>query len=216
MKTIKTIAIAMAALLTASLTSCINDDDDNNQNADYHYLQLTETQQKDLMKKLEGNYENYLYFTNANTQKTDSAQVKWEVNASDSTVTCVNFPVNILRNYVKSDMVKEALDLVGQQPVVFKYSTGNTVVKELYEASSYFFNLTIPNASNIVKFTYGEGEGEKEKYVAIEFADQFIGYSTVYSQMVRLDRGSFFGAVLVSIVDANNVATKVNCIIPFQ
>ena len=206
----------MAALLTASLTSCVNDDDDNNQNADYHYLQLTETQQKDLMKKLEGNYENYLYFTNANTQKTDSAQVKWEVNASDSTVTCVNFPVNILQNYVKSDLVKEALDIVGQQPVVFKYSTGSTVVKEFYDASSYFFNLTIPNASNIVKFTYGGGEGEQENYVSIEFADQFIGYSTVYSQMVRLDRGSFFGAVLVSIVDANSVATKVNCIIPFQ
>ena len=208
--------LAFAALLTATLTSCINDDDNKNQNVEYHYMALTETQQNELMKKLEGNYENYLYFINANTQKTDSVQVKWEVNASDATVTCVNFPVNILANYVTSDQVKEALNVVGSQPVVFKYSCGDTVVKEFYDVASYYYNLTVPNSSNIVKFTYGEGENELGNYVTVEFADQFYGYSTVYSQMVRLDRGSFFGALLVSIVDANGVATSVNCIIPFQ
>lgn len=205
--------MAVATLTTFMTTSCFNDDENTN-NSTINYLELTDQQQQEMMNKLNGEFDTYVYFTDANTQKTDSVSVRWEMNAKDSTATCTNFPLNILRHYVVSDDIKAALDAVGRQSITFKFYADAIVVKEYYQKDNYFYYLKAPE--NAVKFEYTKEGEEADGYVSIEFSNQFTGYNTVYTQMVQLYHGKLYGGLLISIVEANKVANRITCIIPFQ
>ena len=197
------------AITTTALTACFNDDDDNSQTNEFKAL--TESEQIFVLQQLSGEYQTNIFFTNANTQKTDSALVTWTMNPIDSTATCNDFPVDILKNYVISEDAKATLDKIGRRPITFKFVTDAYVYKERYEQGLFSYTLVYPEDQATFY-----AEGNSGEYVSIEFATQFTSATVVYTQMIQLYKKKIYGGLLISIVDANKIASRVNLILPFQ
>lgn len=206
----KTIKVWMAlAIFSTVFASCLGDDPDDS--VKINYKELTKEEQKAIHQKLGGEYETYFFFTNADTQKTDSTLTKWVVNPVDSTATCTDFPVDILGNYVKSNNIKEALKQVGRQPVSFKYITDPIVVEDYYKAGIFYYPFSIKE-----RVTLTPDVANPDNYAAIEFSTQFTFPSVIYTQMAVLDNDKFYGVLLVKTVEANHLSENINLLFPFQ
>ncbi len=198
------------AIVSMAFVACISDDVDDDKERKVSYKELTAEEQQAVHDRLSGEYTTYVFFTDADKQKTDSVLVHWEMNPEESTATCTDFPVYIFRNYVVSDVVKDVLKRVDRQPITFKFTTDPVVLEANYNAEIFYYPLTIKD-----RVTFNLDEEGKE-YAAIEFSTQFTSINTIYTQMAILDKKDLYGVLLVKVVEANQIARNVNLMLPFQ
>ncbi|MBO4850035.1 MAG: DUF4840 domain-containing protein [Prevotella sp.] len=96
--------------LTAAVSSCLSDDDKDN-----NYTDLTPAQRAAQIYEMSGLYTGYIYAINDTTMKTDSIPCEWRIIATDSSLVVNNFPVSIARYGISNVTAREILNSAGTQ-----------------------------------------------------------------------------------------------------
>ena len=156
-----------------ALTSCLNDDDDNDT-----IPPITAAEKQARLLLMDGYYTGHVYFVNDSTQKADSVAIDWVVSARDSAVIINNFPVKILANGIsnteKHNMLANSETKVPLISYIYFYNN-NSGDNDLYT----FWN--IPKEQKLsFKIT---DDQEKEHSVDIKFQEQLntLGSTGLYA-----------------------------------
>ena len=167
MQTLKKSFIMLTCLaLTASISSCLNDDNDN----DIKYADLTPTQKAAQTNEMAGQYAGHIYVLNDTTMKRDSIPCQWRINASDSSLTVSTFPVSIASYGLKNEGARNIIKAAGTRPLrVILHPYSNTAFDQGY----YTFTVVPDN----YKFSFTTEYEEKAHNVEIEFAYQLFSSS---------------------------------------
>lgn len=152
-----------------ALSSCLNDDDNNNDNA------LTRSDSIAAMTSVQGDYSGQLFYYNSEkaqtrTSWTDSVDVRWNVESTAmtyGTLTLKNFPMSVLGDLISSGSatseVKEVLAVANNQsittwcvPYAMNTNNSSTVygfsIYPKTEETSFFVNLNGNSHSIAVKY----------------------------------------------------------------
>lgn len=167
MQTLKKSFIMLTCLaLTASISSCLNDDNDN----DIKYADLTPTQKAAQIHEMAGQYTGHIYVLNDTTLKTDSIPCQWYINGSDSSLVVSDFPVSIASYGLRNEGARKMLKAASSRPLrVTLHPYSNTAFDQGY----YTFTATPDNN----KLSFVTEYEEKTHNVEIEFASQMFSSS---------------------------------------
>jgi len=206
MKHLRDITLCMLCIVAVSfsLTSCLDDDDDNN---NYETEVLTAAEKTLQMNAMQGFYSSYLYFDNDTTNAIDSVSTTWYINASDSVLSCQEFPVKSLANCVSHSDVKELLKIAPDQHF-------NAVLHPYYNInkdSGYYTFYMIPE-ENSLTFTV-EKDGTPH-VVTLNYATSVTTYNGYGQQILVYSTGAYYNSkisIYLLIKDINIDYTSYTC-----
>ena len=167
----------LGSLTGIALTSCLNDDDDNDT-----IPVITEADKQARLLLMDGYYGGHLHYYNDSIQKKDSVAIDWVVSARDSSIHITNFPVNILANGITNI---EKHDLLANSNATFPLTSNIYFYSNTYGDADLYTFWNIPKDSKVT-FSITDEQG-KEHPVEIKFQEQltsmnYLGYySTDYA-----------------------------------
>lgn len=95
--------LVLSCMAALSLSSCMKDDDSNNQG-------LTMSDLAQCLNIVRGDYAGYLlYMTDLNRQTTDTLDVSWSISATDTTLYIRDFPTATFTGYLNKKDLGEAI-----------------------------------------------------------------------------------------------------------
>ena len=170
MKATKFLSVLFCGLTALCVTSCINDDDDNEK-----IVPLTKEQVAQCYQMIKGNYTGHLVFSvkNAATSQNgvDSVATSWSV-INDSTITVDKFPAKLIADVVTNTNMKEALakadpqtltcyyGFISNSPIQFLVNpmTLNYTLNSPYSFGAYDYQKTIMEMQLLVGAVYEDGK----------------------------------------------------------
>ena len=176
--------LAWLSISAFTLTSCLNSDDDEDEIVP---ALMTETEISNYLSTFSGYHLGNLKVFFQNEQgKQDSATVSTPCTVSlDKKVTFSEFPVSILKNYIKgegSQELREALEAKEDMPMVVNMKDFWNITNNTTGASNKFFYI-IPNNRKL-EFTLNYGGKEHQAVINFTESVDIGGYSFASQGMV--------------------------------
>ena len=178
MTTNKLNALAMILGLASviSLSSCLGDDNDNNQQT---YRELTQLEKQIALSNAEGEYEGYFYFINTEL-KMDSLETVATISSIDSVMT-VTIPTAGLRPRLQFLGISEdKLAIFDKSPSIKLKGVLHPYYNQYMNAGDYTFSYTYVNKTVDETFT-------------VDDADHTIEYK--FPDYIRLDNYSYYNCL---------------------
>ena len=153
MKATKFLSVLFCGLTALCVTSCINDDDDNEK-----IVPLTKEQVAQCYQMIKGNYTGHLVFSvkNAATSQNgvDSVATSWSV-INDSTITIDKFPAKLIADVLTNANMKEALAKADPQTLTCYYGfISNSPIQFLVNPMTLNYTLNYGGAEHKVSVAF--------------------------------------------------------------
>lgn len=138
-------------LAAMSITSCMNDDDDDNRS-------LSKEEKAQCLMAVKGNYSGNLIYAAKNEKNvkdvTDTLAVKWSIT-NDSTMTIDNFPAELLTENITDTTMKKALATAAAQSITCRIGFIKTSpVQYLINPQSPTYNLNYGGKNHKIQIAF--------------------------------------------------------------
>ncbi|KXB85297.1 hypothetical protein HMPREF3034_00286 [Prevotella sp. DNF00663] len=204
MKNFKSLFTLMccALLATASFTSCLGSDNNDDSN---NYKKLTPTEKTTMITALSGNYKGKVYsYKNISESKPDSMDIMIRA-AIDSTIIIPNIPTKAISKYITSDD-RELVNQAKTFTIKANVRTPATYSTQFFNKGYYQF-IIIPTTT-----TFSAGS----KNVTVEYANQLTFKQVVLYPICESFQNQFGCTLLIKSIKVGNSTYDVNLPLRFK
>lgn len=204
--------IMLLALSTAAvigLNSCLNDNNDDDIQTYYH--QITNSEKADIINKAAGNYSGMLhFFTTTMAVSSDSTGISWVIR-NDSTAE-ITMPVSFLSRYVTDTSDQSSVSATtGTVTVVCNLSMPNYLLTTYYDAGYYEMGL-LPD-DNTQRFITNDN-----KLCTLNFSSNqaYTVNNTAYYPTLTYHNSQSFGCLLLETLQVGSNTYRIGLPVAFS
>ena len=212
MKKIRTYLTAalMAAVILPSATSCLGDDNDDDNTPS---RELTASEKSIIMLNVDGSYEGKLYYVN-NEQKEDSIDIHYTINATDSVLRISDFDFKTLEraSLTWGEELSKTVGKAGQAAIELVL---HPYYNQYLTAGDYTFNYSNEHPTSAV---YTEEEKEHTVQMTMgQYVDYVYMYETLrYSNFIEYYSSMMQGNLIIKSLTVDGVKADVNTVLGFK